>query len=93
MPNAIQDLHTVDDVTFPYVFEQNAAVRLKSGSLVCRYYIGAVDDYPKDLRLILIETSTLKTLLENLKFLIDTDGGPSPILKSLGAKEGPIAGC
>ncbi len=60
---------------------------------LCRYYIGAVDDYPKDLRLILIETSTLKALLENLKFLIDSDGGFSPMLKSIDGEEGPIAGC
>ena len=60
---------------------------------LCRYYIGAVDDYPKDLRSILIETSTLKALLENIKFLIDSDGGSSPMLKSLGGEEGPIAGC
>lgn len=60
---------------------------------LCRYYIGAVDDYPKDLRLILIETSTLKALLDNLKFLIDSDGDSSPILESLDGEEGPIAGC
>ncbi len=60
---------------------------------LCRYYIGAVDDYPKDLRLILIETSTLKALLENINFLIGSDGWSSPMLKSLGGEEGPIAGC
>jgi hypothetical protein len=60
---------------------------------LCRYYIGAVDDYPKDLRLILIETSTLKTLLENLQFLVDADGNSSPMLQSLDGEEGPIAGC
>lgn len=60
---------------------------------LCRYYIGAVDDYPKDLRSILIETSTLTALLENIEFLIDSDGGSSPMLKSLGGEEGPIAGC
>ncbi len=60
---------------------------------LCRFYIGAVDDYPKDLRSILIETSTLKALFENIKFLIDSDGGSSPMLKSLGGEEGPIAGC
>ena len=60
---------------------------------LCRFYIGAVDDYPKDLRSILIETSTLKALFENIKFLIDSDGGSSPMLKTLGGEEGPIAGC
>ena len=30
MPNKLQDLHTVDADTYPYVFEQNATVPLKS---------------------------------------------------------------
>lgn len=30
MPNQIQDLHTVDKESFPYIFEQNASVPLKS---------------------------------------------------------------
>ncbi|KAK4141538.1 uncharacterized protein C8A04DRAFT_14034 [Dichotomopilus funicola] len=60
---------------------------------LCRYYIGAVDDYPRDLRTILIETSTLKALFENLGFLIESDGDSSPMLKSLDGGEGPIAGC
>ncbi|KAK4119835.1 alpha/beta-hydrolase [Parathielavia appendiculata] len=39
MPNKLQDLHTVDDVNFPYVFEQNATVPLKSSGVVrCNVY-------------------------------------------------------
>ncbi|AEO60429.1 hypothetical protein MYCTH_2309629 [Thermothelomyces thermophilus ATCC 42464] len=39
MPNKFQDLHTVDDVSYPYVFEQNATVNLKSGGVVrCNIY-------------------------------------------------------
>lgn len=30
MPNQIRDLHTVDEKTFPYVFEQNATIVLKN---------------------------------------------------------------
>jgi len=30
MPNKLQDLYTVDKDTYPYVFEQNATVPLKS---------------------------------------------------------------
>ncbi|KAK1757128.1 hypothetical protein QBC47DRAFT_342171 [Echria macrotheca] len=60
---------------------------------LCRYYIEAVDDYPKDLRSILIEASTLKALLENLRCLIDCDGSSSPMLKILGGEEGPLEGC
>ncbi len=29
MPNKIQDLHTVDKESFPYIFEQNATIPLK----------------------------------------------------------------
>ncbi|KAF4980022.1 hypothetical protein FZEAL_3884 [Fusarium zealandicum] len=36
MPNEIQDLHTVDDASFPYIFEQNATVALKSGDGLVR---------------------------------------------------------
>ena len=36
MPNQIRDLHTVDDKSFPYVFEQNAAVPLKTSSGLVR---------------------------------------------------------
>ncbi|SPQ25600.1 808529c1-3046-4a45-998e-04deac6c5173 [Thermothielavioides terrestris] len=39
MPNKLRDLHTVDDVNFPYVFEQNASVPLKLGGVVrCNVY-------------------------------------------------------
>ncbi|KAF4548662.1 Hypothetical protein D9617_26g078750 [Elsinoe fawcettii] len=31
MPNQIRDLRTVDEKTYPYIFEQNTAVPLKSG--------------------------------------------------------------
>lgn len=36
MPNQIQNLHTVDKDTFPYVFEQNASVTLKSSDGLIR---------------------------------------------------------
>jgi predicted acyl esterase len=39
MSNKLQDLHTVDDTNFPYVFEQNVTVPLKSGGVVrCNVY-------------------------------------------------------
>ncbi|KAJ3549216.1 hypothetical protein NM208_g605 [Fusarium decemcellulare] len=40
MPNQIKDIHTVDDTSFPYVFEQNATVTLKSrhGLVRCNVY-------------------------------------------------------
>ncbi|KAK3628103.1 hypothetical protein LTR56_018840 [Elasticomyces elasticus] len=36
MPNKIQDLHTVDNSTYPYIFEQNATVQLKSSDGLVR---------------------------------------------------------
>jgi predicted acyl esterase len=41
MPNQIkQDIHTVDEKSFPYVFEQNATVPLKTseGLVRCNVY-------------------------------------------------------
>lgn len=36
MPNEIKDLHTVDEASFPYIFEQNASVELKAGKGLIR---------------------------------------------------------
>lgn len=36
MPNKIQDLHKVDVSSFPYVYEQNATVTLKSSEGLVR---------------------------------------------------------
>lgn len=36
MPNQIQDLHTVDDKSFSYIFEQNVTVPLKSSEGLVR---------------------------------------------------------
>lgn len=36
MPNKIQNLHTVDKESFPYVFEQNAQVTLNSSDGLIR---------------------------------------------------------
>lgn len=40
MPNQIKDLHTVDDSSFPYIFEQNATVTLNdnAGLVRCNIY-------------------------------------------------------
>lgn len=40
MPNTIKDLHTVDETSFPYIFEQNATVSLKTseGLVRCNVY-------------------------------------------------------
>jgi predicted acyl esterase len=40
MPNEIKDLHTVDETGFPYIYEQNAAVKLQvaDGLVRCNVY-------------------------------------------------------
>jgi len=40
MPNEIKDLHTVDESSFPYIYEQNVAVPLKvaNGLIRCNVY-------------------------------------------------------
>jgi len=62
-------------------------------SSLCKSYIGGVVDYPKDLREILLETSSLKTLFENLQFLNEKDGGASTLFTSMGGEDGPIERC
>jgi predicted acyl esterase len=36
MPNPILDLHTIDESTFPYIFEQNATVEIRNGGGLVR---------------------------------------------------------
>lgn len=60
----------------------------------CHRYLSAVKDCPSDLRAILIETSTLKSVIENLEFLCKNS--PNPELKQfflrLDGDNGPIRG-
>jgi len=60
---------------------------------ICKAYIEGMANYPKDLRVILIETSSLKVLLENLTFLVENDDNSATLLSSLGGENGPIGGC
>ncbi len=71
-----------------------AVVQL-SGAIakVCKGYIEGVQDYPNDLRRVLVEVSMLKALFEDLDFLEDCETASSPILSKLDGKDGPIEGC
>ena len=40
---------------------------------ICRHYIGSVRDAPHDLRIILVEISSLKAVLQNAQFLDNVD--------------------
>jgi len=59
---------------------------------LCKLYIGLARDAPSDLRLILIETSTLKTILDNIQFLASNGHEPATLTTLTGA-DGPIEGC
>lgn len=60
---------------------------------VCKSYIETVQDFPNDLRTILIETTTLKTTFENLGFLASCDKALSNAASTLTGEDGPIEGC
>jgi hypothetical protein len=63
---------------------------------VSKFYLEALDDCPHDIKTVLIEITSLKALLESLKFLIGlkNDAAPtSSFLSHLGGQGGPIEGC
>ncbi|KAK2729735.1 hypothetical protein CKAH01_02709 [Colletotrichum kahawae] len=60
---------------------------------LCKRYIESIQDAPSDLRTILIETSSVKAILENVKVLIECDNGQSDIFDTLKGPSGPIEGC
>jgi|SRR3569833_36087 len=46
---------------------------------LCKSYLESVRDAPSDLRKILVETSALRAILENLQFLRSCDHGPATL--------------
>lgn len=60
---------------------------------LCKFYIETVRDAPSDLRAILIETSAMKTILENVQFLISCNNGSLKMQDCLSGADGPIEGC
>ena len=60
---------------------------------ICKFYIESVKDSPSDLRLILLEIFSLKTVLENVKFLVECPSEKSAVLETLAGHESPIQGC
>ena len=60
---------------------------------LCKFYIETARDAPSDLRVILVETSALKTILENLNFLTSCDGPESSAARRTSGADGPIEGC
>ena len=60
---------------------------------LCKFYIETARDVASDLRLILLEASTLKTVFESLNFLIEHNSGVSSAVSTLSGKDGAIEGC
>jgi hypothetical protein len=60
---------------------------------VCKWVVETVHDCPKDLRLIFIETGSLKVIFESLRFLDEDDPADSATLQRLRGSDGPIEGC
>lgn len=60
---------------------------------LCKFYIETARDAPSDLRVLLIEISALKTILENLNFLTACDGPDSTAARRTSGADGPIEGC
>ena len=52
-----------------------------------------MQDYPRDLRLVYIETGSLKVIFESLRFLNHDDPADSAILQRLRGYDGPVEGC
>ncbi|KAK3370926.1 hypothetical protein B0T24DRAFT_627387 [Lasiosphaeria ovina] len=59
---------------------------------LCKFYLELASDAPSDLRVILIEASALKAILDNIQFLASNGHGPVT-LNTLIGKEGPVEGC
>ncbi|KAK4442515.1 hypothetical protein QBC34DRAFT_338573 [Podospora aff. communis PSN243] len=60
---------------------------------ICKFYIGEVNDYPKDLRLIYVEVASLKVVFEGLSFFDQDDPDENALLRALQGEDGPIQGC
>ena len=60
---------------------------------VCKFYIRTAKEASSDFRVILLETSTLKSIFENLNFLTACNDKVSRTVSTLSGEEGPIEGC
>jgi hypothetical protein len=61
-----------------------------------KFYLEGLQDCPHDIRVILVEVSSLKAILQTLSYLIGTSSGASQspgLLQQLSGKDGPVEGC
>lgn len=60
---------------------------------LCQFYIDAAAGASSDLRVILIEVSTLKGIAESLQYLTQPNVANSDLMNQLAVVTGPIEGC
>lgn len=59
----------------------------------CKFYIQGASETPSELRAILVEISTLKSVLESLQFLETCSHAAPALWKQLSGQDGPIEEC
>ena len=68
-----------------------------SGGVIslCKWYVTSVEDAPKDLRTIMMEAGSVKSVVANLEFFMSTwaTSDMFDMLRGLEGPEGPIEGC
>ena len=57
---------------------------------ICKWYIDSVANYPKDLRLIFIETKSLAVVFEGLQFLQKDNTEDASVVSKLMTSGGPV---
>ena len=60
---------------------------------ICKSFIDGVQDYPKDLRLIYVETSSLVVVIDGLKLLDPKNTADATSITIVLAPDGPVEGC
>ncbi len=60
---------------------------------VCKFFIESTQDYPRELRLIYVETSSLKVIFEGLSFLDQRNPADWTTLKALQGDNGLLERC
>ncbi|KAH7013855.1 hypothetical protein EDB80DRAFT_680861 [Ilyonectria destructans] len=60
---------------------------------VCKYYIDTIKGYPRELRVIFIETKSVAVVCEGLQFLRQDDVDDAAIIARLAGSDGPIEEC
>ena len=61
-----------------------------------KFYLECLQDCPHEIRVILVEISSLKAILQSLSFLIGTSGSACKLpdlLQQLSGQDGPVEGC